>query len=201
MHNLVSKYVLPLNLALALVTPSARAAQVLKAPDCVIAGPVDAPLTIQEFVDFECHFCSEGSLVMEEVLRNYPGKVRLVLRNMPLPSHPHSLIAAKAFAAVCLQSPALAYSFQKEVLAHEDQLINEGEAFLDATATRLSVDLSRMKSDMYGEAVTKSLSDDQHLTESLGFKGTPSFLIGSFSVVGLRSYEEFKQEIDQQLGH
>jgi protein-disulfide isomerase len=79
----------------------------------MIAGLANAPVTIEEFADFECKYCVRGSNTTREVLKNYAGKVNLVFRNMPLPAHQNALIAAKAFSAVCLQSPSLAYSYQK----------------------------------------------------------------------------------------
>ena len=167
---------------------------------CTIAGSAGATLTIEEFSDFECPYCAKGSNTMKEVLKNYSGKVNLVFRNLPLSAHQHSLAAAKAFSAVCLQSPEMAYSFQKEIFKHQDKLTSEGAPYLYEVAESLGVDLPQMKSDMNGEVVAKSIAEDQRLAASHNFKGTPSFMIGTEALVGAQPYDEFKKIIDRQLG-
>jgi len=104
---------------------------------CSISGPADARLVIEEFADFQCHFCQIGSNTIQQVIKDYPGQVRVVFRNMPLPSHPQSQIAAKAFAAVCMQSPSLAGSYQAAIFANPTQLNKKGKAFLIQTARKL----------------------------------------------------------------
>jgi protein-disulfide isomerase len=167
---------------------------------CVIAGREDAPLTIEEFVDFNCPYCVTGARTMNRVLESYPNKVKLVLRNMPLPFHaPNSTVAAKAFIAVWLQGKDLAYAFQSELFEHQDQM-KRGETFLFETAIKVGADLDRLKRDMNGSVVAKILEKDQRAAQALGFSGTPSFLIGSESVTGSRPYEDLKVVIDRQLG-
>ena len=167
---------------------------------CVIAGSGNAPLTIEEYADFECPYCARGSNTMKEVLKNYPGKIKLVFRNMPLPAHTNAYAAAKAFSAVCLQSPSLAYSFQKELFDNQDKLVVQGESFLYETAEKLGANVSQMKLDMNGETVTHSIAEDQKLADSHHFKGTPSFMIGTEPVTGSHPYDEIKKIVDQQLG-
>jgi len=167
---------------------------------CAIAGPSNAVLTIEEYGDFECKYCVRGSKTMREVLKNYPGKINLVFRNMPLPAHQNAFVAAKAFSAVCLQSPSLAYSFQKELFDNQDKLVSQGEAFLYEVAENLGIDVTKMKSDMNGDAVAKSIAEDQQLADSHNFKGTPSFMIGTEPIVGALPYDEIKKVIDKQLG-
>ncbi|MGZ3742457.1 MAG: DsbA family protein [Pseudobdellovibrionaceae bacterium] len=167
---------------------------------CTIAGSNNAAITIQEFADFECKYCVLGANTMKEVLKNYPGKVNLVFRNMPLPFHQNAFVSAKAFSAVCLQNPSLAYSYQKELFENQDKLASQGEPYLYVVAEKLGVDVTKMKSDMNGEAVTKAIAEDQELADAHSFKGTPSFLVGTEEVVGAQPYDEIKKVIDKQLG-
>ncbi|WP_413289762.1 DsbA family protein [Bdellovibrio sp. HCB337] len=167
---------------------------------CTIAGPENAVLTIEEYSDFECPYCAKGSEVMKQVLKDYDGKVKLVFRNLPLPFHKNAEIAAKAFTAVCLQSPSLAHSFQTTLFANQDKVTKEGETYIFKVAKKLGVDVSVMKADMQGPKVAEILADDKAAADSHNFKGTPSFMIGSEAVVGARPYTEFKRIIDRQLG-
>lgn len=165
----------------------------------VIAGPDDAPLTIEEYVDFECVYCAKGALNMKSVLQDYKGKVRLVLRNMPLPFHDKAEVAAKAFIAVWLQNPALADRFQESIFENQPRLKAEGESFLVELAKQLEVNVPQMKEDMEGKQVADILAKDQALAKAYNFKGTPSFRIGRESLVGSRDSSEFRKVIDRQL--
>ncbi len=156
----------------------------------MIAGPNSAPLIIEEFADFECKYCVRGANTIREVLKNYPGKINLVFRNMPLPGHQNSFVAAKALSAVCLQGSSLAYSYQKELFDNQDRLVNQGETFLYEVAEKLGVDVTKMKSAMNGDAVAKSIAEDQQLADSHNFKGTPSFMIGTESISGALPYDD-----------
>jgi len=166
---------------------------------CVIAGPANAPITIEEYADFECVYCAKGAEAMKKVLQDYQGKVKLVLRNMPLSAHPHAASAAKAFVAVWLQNPSVAYNFQETLFTNQSRLQNEGEEFLIEAAKSLGVDIDRMKTDMQGDEVQKILAEDAALAKGYGFRGTPSFRIGSESVLGSRPYSEIKTIIDRQM--
>jgi protein-disulfide isomerase len=166
---------------------------------CAIAGPKNAPLTIEEYADFECPYCVRGANTIKQALKEYPGKIKLIYRNMPLPFHSHAVAAAKAFSAVCLQSPQLAMTFHNELFANQEELQKKGEAYLFEVANKIGVNVERMKQDMDGPEVAKSLSEDQQAAEAHGFKGTPSFLIGSEPVVGAMPYSEIKKVIERQL--
>lgn len=200
MNQVFLKIMSPMALAIYFVGSLANANN-LKSEGCTIAGPEDAPVVIQEFADFYCRYCVTGSNTMKEVLKNYPTKVRLVFRNLPLPFHnPGALTAAKAFSAVWLQSSSLAYSFQNELFTNHEQLLKDGDPFLYEIAQRLGVNVTQMKIDMAGAEVAKIIADDQQLADAHEFKGTPSFLIGSEEVRGSKSYEEIAKIIDKQLG-
>lgn len=169
------------------------------ADGCVVMGPKDAKLTIEEYADFECSYCARGANTMKEVLREFPGKVKLVFRNMPLPAHPNANVAAKAFSAICLQSSSLAFAFQDELFANQSELSRKGEVYLYELAAKLGADVPRMKTQMEGPEVAKVLAEDKRSSEKLGFQGTPSFVIGSETVVGARPYLEIKQIVERQL--
>ena len=166
-----------------------------------IAGPEDAPITIEEYADFQCPYCTKGSNTIDEVLSNYSGKVKLVFRNLPLASHPMALTAAKAFAAVYLQSSSQAYTFEQGLFAHQNQLGHQGESFLYSYAETLGIDVARMKIDMNSEQVTKSIAADQAAAVAHNFRGTPAFMIGSHPVEGAYGYDYFKKVIDEQLNN
>src|SRR5215813_14066172 len=86
----------------------------------------NAPVKVVEFFDYQCPFCAATIPALEEALRSYPGKVQLVLKNLPLSMHHDSLLAHQAALAAGEQGKfwemhALLYANQKK-LKPEDLL-------------------------------------------------------------------------------
>ena len=183
------------SLALVLLfTPFAHAAG-----DIVLKDPAAPAITIEEYSDFECPFCKRGAETMEQIMKAYDGKIKLVFRNMPIPKiHPHALEAAKALTAVNFLSPGLVYAYQGQVFAHQEQLELSTDVLYE-TADHLGVNVAKMRVEMQSERVAKRLAEDEALAKEHGFQGTPSFRIGSEDVVGSRPLSDFKQIIDHQL--
>ena len=61
-----------------------------------VKGPASAPVTLQVFSDFECPFCVRAAPTLADVEARFQGRVRLVWRNYPLPSHARARPAARA---------------------------------------------------------------------------------------------------------
>ncbi len=171
-----------------------------KIENSIIAGPEDAPVTIEEFSDFECPYCRKGSQTIHEVLKNYNGKVNLIFRHLLIPGHANSPIAAKAFIAVSLQSPQLAYEYQRMIFANQEDFVKKGENYLYSIAEKLGLNINQLKIDMESEIVKKTIENDMELAKKYNFQGTPSFKIGNDKIIGAYPYEEFKKIIDKQLG-
>ncbi|MGZ3774396.1 MAG: DsbA family protein [Pseudobdellovibrionaceae bacterium] len=165
----------------------------------VIAGPDDAPVTIEEYADFQCSYCARGADTMAQVLKDYPREVKLVFRNLPLDFHSNALNAAKAFSAIYLQNRNLAYRLQEELFSHQDQFEKQGVNYIYSLAEKIGVNMDRMKDDMNSDNVEKMLKTDHAAAVKHNFQGTPSFLIGSEPVTGARPYDELKKIIDRQL--
>jgi len=166
---------------------------------CFIGGSENADVTIEEFADFECIYCAKGSQMMEQVLKEYGEKVKVVFRNRPLSSHRIALPAAKAMGAVCMQGSELAHTFQQEIFQNQEKLKKEGENFLFVTAEKIGVNVEQMKGDMNSQAVSDAIAQDQKRADELKITGTPGFKVGTEVLVGSRPFEEFKQVIDRQL--
>lgn len=77
-------------------------------------GPKDAKVTIVEFSDFQCPFCSRVFPTVEQIMKEYNGKVRLVFKNFPLLSlHPHAQKAAEA--AACAKAQGKFWEFHDKL--------------------------------------------------------------------------------------
>lgn len=166
----------------------------------VIFGKADAPITIVEYSDFECPYCSRGFQTAQQVLKEYDGKVRIVFKHLPLDFHPKAMPAARYFEAVAMQDHKKAEKFHDAIFENQGDLRSKGEDFLKATAKKLGVDMKKLEKDLKDEAITKKIEADMEEAKKFNFSGTPGFLINGVSLRGAYPFPEFKTIIDRHLG-
>ncbi|WP_215832364.1 DsbA family protein [Pelorhabdus rhamnosifermentans] len=87
-----------------------------------VYGNPFASVTITEYADFQCSYCSEAQNVVDQVLNK--GQVNLALKHLPLECHTDALPAAKCFEVLYRRNPAVAWSFYK--LAFTEQSFLKG---------------------------------------------------------------------------
>src|SRR6476661_1321320 len=103
-----------------------------KQPDLtrgVYFGSPTAPITIVEYTDFECPYCRQAHPVIVELFKRYGDKVRLVVKDMPMPFHPRAMPAARMFEAVAMQDASKAPKFYDVMYDQQARLIAEGDRF------------------------------------------------------------------------
>ncbi|GIL18248.1 MAG: hypothetical protein BroJett040_19990 [Oligoflexia bacterium] len=164
-----------------------------------IHGPADAKITIVEYSDFECPFCSRGYNTIKEVLKNYPTQVRLVFKHLPLDFHPKAMPAAKYFEAIARQSPEKAYKFHDAIFENQADLRTKGEAFMKEAAKKAGADMKKLEKDLADPSLMTNINADMEEAKKFGFSGTPGFLINGVSLRGAYPFSEFKTIIDRHL--
>lgn len=165
-------------------------------PDEIIRGNKDAPITLIEFSDFECPFCSRGYNTVMEMMKKYEGKIRFVYKHLPLSFHPMAMPAAQYFEAIKMQSPEKAWEFHDRVYKDQRKLQN-GEAFLKSIAKDLKVDQKKLDVDLKSEEVKSHIDHDLAQAAKFGFQGTPGFLLNGIPVKGAYPTEHFVKLIDE----
>lgn len=181
--------------------PVVKEMQPATTPGCIVLGPVQAPVTVEEFTDFQCPYCAGAVARMEELfaLPEYQGKIKLVLRNRPLQQHPQALPAARAFAAVCKIKPEAAFQFQKEVFARQARMASEVETVLIEAFQKVGIDPSVGAAEMRSDATSQSVLSDLQRANDLQVSGTPSFRIGKQLFLGAIPLAELKKRVDEEL--
>lgn len=164
-----------------------------------VLGKASAPILIVAYSDFQCPYCREGALRIEEVRKKYGEKVKFVFKHLPLSFHPMALPAAKRFEAINLQSGKKAYEFHDYVFKNQEQLGGGGEAFLDEAARKVGVNVAKMKKDLDSAAVKKVIDADMEEARQYGIDGTPGFIVAGVTISGAQPVELFSQIIDQRL--
>lgn len=164
--------------------------------DEAIRGPKNAQLTLVEYSDFECPFCSRGYDTVVALLKKYEGNIRFIYKHLPLSFHEQSMISAKYYEAVRMQDEKKAFAFHDDIFKNQGKLKN-GVAFLDATAKQVGADMARLKKDLNSEAVTKRIEADVKEAGSFGMQGTPGFLLNGVPVRGAYPPEFFENIVNE----
>lgn len=164
-----------------------------------IQGPADAKITIVEYSDFECPYCSRGYQTIQEVKKEYGNQVRIVFKHLPLDFHPKAMPAAKMFEAVARQSAEKAYKFHDIVFENQGDLRSKGEAFLKDAAKKAGADMKKVEKDLADPKLMDRINADMEEAKGFGFSGTPGFLINGVSLRGAYPFSEFKVIIDRHL--
>lgn len=159
-------------------------------------GNKDAQITLVEYSDFECPFCSRGFKTVMELMKKYEGKIRFVYKHLPLSFHPQAMPASQYYEAIRLQSPEKAWQFHDKIYTDQRKLQN-GESFLKALAKELKVDMAKLAKDVKSEAVQKRIDADMAEAAKFGFQGTPGFLLNGVPVKGAYPPAHFEKIIEE----
>lgn len=160
-----------------------------------VKGNKNAPVTIVEFVDFQCPFCARFHSPLVETLEAYPDKVNYVLKNFPLSFHPEARPAAKA---------AFAAGVQGKYWEMADRILENGKNLsmqkYKEIAEEIGLDMEQFLEDyekkdaQWEDYIQKDLA----LGGQVNVRGTPTFYINGRKT-NARDVAGFKKEIDSIL--
>jgi len=156
-------------------------------------GPSDAPVTIVEFSDFQCPYCTRGSQTMVDVKRLYGDHVRVVFKHQPLNFHTQARPAAIA---------AMAAQKQGRFWEMHDHLFEQGSHLSDdsypalAKALRLDVDAFERDRADEDQTLEKRVRADQALAKNVSAQGTPTFFVNGQKVSGAQPLKNFRPYIE-----
>jgi len=137
-----------------------------------VRGPVEAPVTVVEYGDFECPYCGMAEPVLRELRREF-GDVRYVWRHLPLNDvHPRAQLAAEASEAAAEQGAF--WEIHDLLLDHQDAL---APGDLIGYARQLGLDVERFTDDLRMHIGAAQVADDVDSADLSGVSGTPTFFI------------------------
>jgi protein-disulfide isomerase len=161
--------------------------------DSYSKGPEDAPVTIVEWSDFQCPFCSQAAALVKQIREAYPNEVRFVYKNYPLPFHKEAMPAAKAAIAAGKQGKF----FEMHDKLFENYRALSNDKFIE-WAGELGLDVEKFKTDMASAEVQALVTEEMKQAGSVGVRGTPTFFINGKKPAG-RSFELYKSIIDEEI--
>jgi protein-disulfide isomerase len=162
--------------------------------DAIKGDSAKAQVTVVEFSDFQCPFCSRGAGTVTEVEKAYGDKVRIVFKHNPLPFHPNAKPASQA--AIAAGKQGKFWEFYDKAFANQQNLTEENFV---AWAKELGLNVDKFNTDRKDAAVAKQIEDDLALGTTVGIRGTPAFVINGRKIVGAQPIGVFKAVIDEEL--
>jgi protein-disulfide isomerase len=160
-----------------------------------VKGNADAPVTIVEFADFQCPFCSKVQTVLKDVLAKYKGTVKLAYQDFPLSQiHQHAEIAAEA--SRCALAQGKYWEMHDAMFADQSKL---DEAALVKTAAGLGLDQNSFESCLKSGKYKAVVQRDAEAGSQAGVNATPTFFISGEFLSGAQSDADFTKIIDRQL--
>jgi protein-disulfide isomerase len=165
-------------------------------------GKEDSPVTVTEFVDFQCEACYAYYPYVKEVKEKYKDKVRFQVRNFPITSgHQFAFQAARAAEAAARQGKF----WEMHDKIFEGQKVWERtqnpQSYFDQYAKEIGLDMNKYKADRDSSDVAAVINKDLADVKELGGTGTPTFAINGKKVDKTApSVEALSQMIDDALG-
>lgn len=161
-------------------------------------GSPSAPVTLVEFTDFECPFCSRVVPTLAQLKQKYgPKQLRIVFKHNPLPFHKNARPAAEAAVVVYQQGGDKAFwRFHDRLFENQKSLTPEN---LERWAVEVGVLPAEFRSGLERGTASVKVSKDMALAAKVGAAGTPAFRINGVTVSGAQPFDKFVEVIDEQL--
>ena len=162
-------------------------------------GKRDAPVTIVQFSDFQCPFCSRVEPTIDQVKQTYgPDKVRIVWKNAPLPFHPNAKPAAEAAVGVfTLAGNDAFWKFHDTAFKNQSALSPASyEQWAQAAGVK---DMAAFKAGIDSHKWADKVDKDNAVGKQAGVNGTPAAFVNGVLLSGAQPFDKFKAVIDQEL--
>jgi Na+/H+ antiporter NhaA len=156
-----------------------------------IRGPVDAPVTLVEYGDFECPYCAAAAPLISQLLDHFGDELRYVWRHLPLTDvHPAAQVAAEAAEAAAAQGRF--WEMHDLLLADEDDLTISD---IYRSASALELDLTRFSEELTGREHAARVARDVQSADASGVSGTPTFFINGRRHQGVYDVDTLTREV------
>jgi len=159
-------------------------------------GPDDAKIVIVEFSDFQCPYCRRfHEQTYQALLNAYPGQIRFVYRNLPLPATMHPEAMSAAVASLCANDQNVYWDYHEKLFSSETL----GEETYIQYATDLGLNVEEFTACLSSGKHDEFIAQDMAFSSDLGVQSTPTFFVNGLAVVGAQPLSSFTQLIDKEL--
>ena len=157
-------------------------------------GPKDAKVTIVEFSDFQCPYCSRAATAVHELKAKYGDKVHFVFRQFPLSFHANANISAQASLAAHAQGKF--WELHDKMFANQSKLDRPA---LEGYAKEIGLDLAAFKKALDDKTYAPTVDAETKLGEEVAVDGTPTMFLNGARVGNPTDTAAISKEIDDAL--
>jgi protein-disulfide isomerase len=147
-----------------------------------VRGRPDAPVTLEEYGDFQCPPCGALSDPINQLEKDYNPRLRVIFRHFPLPNHQHARAAALASEAAGLQGRF----WEMHDLLYREQSVwtkaSDVPTLFNSYAGILGLNIDRFKKDMESDQAKERVKSDQRQAAALGVQSTPTIFLNNQAV-------------------
>ncbi|MEE9383826.1 MAG: thioredoxin domain-containing protein [Nannocystaceae bacterium] len=162
--------------------------------DAPAFGPADAKVTLVEFSDFQCPYCSKAAETVHQVQEKYGDKVRLVFRQFPLSFHANAHGASQA--ALAAHQQGKFWQYHDLLFANQSALTRED---LEKYAEQLNLNMGPFRKALDSETYKEAVDGDLELGKLVAVNGTPTIFLNGKRVGNVLDFATLQAEIDTAL--
>src|SRR5262245_17299849 len=162
--------------------------------DAPTKGGKQPKVTIVEFSDFQCPFCSRVNGTLDQLLKDYGNDVSISFRHNPLPFHNNAMPAAMAAEAAREQGKF--WEMHDKLFAGQQSLDRPS---LEKFAQEIGLDMGKFKAALDKEKGKDRIKRDTDDATKFGARGTPNFFINGRNFRGAQPLEAFKGVVDEEI--
>ena len=159
-----------------------------------VMGLANAPITLVEFSDFQCPYCSKAVAQINATLKAYPNDVRLIFKQYPLDSHPEAANSAAASLAAHRQGKF--WPMHDVMFANRPKLSRQS---ILTWAKDIGLDMKRFTADLDSDAIRKTVLRDRSDGDKAGVEGTPTVFLNGQRYHGDLAPDAIKPVIELEL--
>ena len=138
-----------------------------------IQGPIDAPIVLLEYGDYECPYCGEAYPIVKAIQKRLGNRLCFAFRNFPLSNaHPHAQHAAEAAEGAGARNRF----WEMHDLLYENQDALDDEDLAEYAST-IGLNAERLMKEVRAGAYAARVRQDFQIGARQGVNGTPSFFI------------------------
>lgn len=162
-------------------------------------GAAGGKVVIQVFGDFQCPFCARAAKTVDEVVAAFPGKVKVVWRNLPLTFHAEAQLAAEAALEARAQQGDVGFWKMHDLLYQDTTTQNLDRAALERHARSLGLDMAKFTAALDTRAHQAAVEADKKIAEAAKISATPTFVINGYMLSGAQPLSKFKKAVKLAL--
>ena len=181
--------------------PFAENMEKINTANAPVSGNKNAKVTIVEYSDFQCPFCSQAYRTVENyVMKQFGDKVKLVYKNLPLPFHPWAENAAIAGLCASRQNNDAFWVLYRSFFENQSAITPENvKAKSLEFVAKTPIDAKKFEECYDNKLTLPQVKADMTEAQSLGITGTPGFIINGHQLPGAQPFSSFQKVIEEEL--